>query len=67
VLKFTAKEKDELPGTDKAVVLVCTYNMLVSGRAAAATRMIRQIQDRTWGLLLMDEVHVVPAKTFQKV
>eukprot|EP00955_Chlamydomonas_euryale_P052963 355337-Chlamydomonas_euryale.AAC.1 len=28
---------------------------------------MRMIQDREWGLLLMDEVHVVPAQMFRKV
>ena len=29
--------------------------------------MMRQIKEREWGLLLLDEVHVVPAKIFRTV
>jgi len=36
-------------------------------RAADSEAVMNKIQNREWGLLLLDEVHVVPAKTFRSV
>ena len=52
-----------------ACILVTTYTMLTfSGkRNAASEAVMQQITSRTWGMLLLDEVHVVPANTFRRV
>lgn len=36
-------------------------------RAADSENMISKIKNKEWGLLLLDEVHVVPANTFRQV
>jgi DNA excision repair protein ERCC-3 len=54
---------------DLGGVLVTTYNMLShsnkrSGYSAHVVRLIEQVE---WGLVILDEVHVVPANTFRSV
>ncbi|PRQ18251.1 putative DNA helicase chromatin remodeling SNF2 family [Rosa chinensis] len=51
------------------VVVVTTYSMLGCGgnRSQQSTNIIEEIKNRKWGLILMDEVHVTPAKSFQNV
>ncbi|KAE8721960.1 DNA repair helicase XPB1 [Hibiscus syriacus] len=52
-----------------AGVVVTTYNMVAFGgkRSEESEKIIEEIRNREWGLLLMDEVHVVPAHMFRKV
>mmetsp|Transcript_32345 Transcript_32345/g.53520 ORF Transcript_32345/g.53520 Transcript_32345/m.53520 type:complete len:764 (-) Transcript_32345:111-2402(-) len=64
ITRFTAEHK-ELPHKE-ACIIVSTFSMLsFSGkRSAEAKQIMTDIEAREWGLLLMDEVHVVPANTF---
>jgi DNA excision repair protein ERCC-3 len=64
---FTSDRKDTIP--NDACVLVTTYTMIsYSGKRADKSQEIMDaIKGREWGLLLMDEVHVVPAKMFRRV
>lgn len=50
-------------------VTVTTYSMIShSGkRAAESERMLNELKEKEWGLLLLDEVHVVPANVFRRV
>ncbi|XP_047267392.1 probable protein phosphatase 2C 55 [Capsicum annuum] len=50
-------------------VVVTTYNMVAFGgkRSEESEKIIEEIRNRERGLLLMDEVHVVPAHMFRKV
>lgn len=50
-------------------ITITTYTMVAftGKRSAESQRMIDAISDREWGLLLLDEVHVVPAAMFRKV
>lgn len=50
-------------------VTVTTYSMIShSGRRAKESqRMLDELKNKEWGLLLLDEVHVVPANVFRKV
>lgn len=50
-------------------VTVTTYSMIShSGRRAAESeRMLNELKSKEWGLLLLDEVHVVPANVFRRV
>ncbi len=52
-----------------AGVLVTTYSMITAGgkRAHDTQQMMDWITSKEWGLMLLDEVHVVPAKMFRKV
>ena len=64
---FTSDQKDKLH--PEACVLITTYTMIsYSGkRSDQSQKIMDQITAREWGLLLMDEVHVVPAKMFRRV
>jgi DNA excision repair protein ERCC-3 len=64
---FTSDRKDVIP--DEACVLVTTYTMIcfAGRRSDKAQEIMDIITNREWGLLLMDEVHVVPAKMFRRV
>jgi DNA excision repair protein ERCC-3 len=49
-------------------LLITTYNMFTSEkRAEHSTRMIEKCKERTWGLMILDEVHLAPATTFKRV
>ena len=64
---FTSDRKD--PIHPEACVLVTTYTMVsYSGKRSDKSQEVMDvITSREWGLLLMDEVHVVPAKMFRRV
>jgi len=64
---FSANEKKKFSG--QAGVLVTTYSMITAGgkRAYDTQQMMDWVYGREWGLMLLDEVHVVPAKMFRKV
>lgn len=52
-------------------VLVTTYNMLAMAdrvnQAKSTKAVLDFIQNREWGLMILDEVHVAPADMFKKV
>jgi DNA excision repair protein ERCC-3 len=64
---FSATDKYRFKG--EAGVLVTTYSMITAGgkRAHDTQQMMEWIQSKEWGLMLLDEVHVVPAKMFRRV
>uniref|UniRef100_A0A1D1Z523 DNA 3'-5' helicase n=1 Tax=Anthurium amnicola TaxID=1678845 RepID=A0A1D1Z523_9ARAE len=67
ICRFTSDSKESFRGN--AGVVVTTYNMVAFGgkRSEESEKIIEEIRTREWGLLLMDEVHVVPAHMFRKV
>ncbi|KAG2449987.1 hypothetical protein HYH02_000091 [Chlamydomonas schloesseri] len=67
IARFTSENKEMFPG--EAGVLVTTFTMIAfSGkRSEESERIMNIIRSREWGLLLMDEVHVVPAQMFRTV
>ncbi|XP_042388705.1 general transcription and DNA repair factor IIH helicase subunit XPB1-like isoform X2 [Zingiber officinale] len=67
ISRFTSDNKENFRGS--AGVVVTTYNMIAFGgkRSEDSEKIIEEIRNREWGLLLMDEVHVVPAHMFRKV
>jgi DNA excision repair protein ERCC-3 len=64
---FTSDKKEPLH--PESCVLITTYTMIsFSGkRSDKAKEVMDEICAREWGLMLMDEVHVVPAKMFRRV
>lgn len=54
---------------DLGGVLVTTYNMLShsSKRSGYSSKVVSLIEDTEWGMVILDEVHVVPANTFRAV
>ncbi|KAJ3110162.1 hypothetical protein HK100_003134 [Physocladia obscura] len=67
ICRFTSDHRTPFEGDSG--VLVTTYTMIThSGKRAWDTaRMIDFISSREWGLLILDEVHVVPANVFRRV
>ncbi|KAK1362751.1 DNA helicase [Heracleum sosnowskyi] len=67
ICQFTSDSKEGFCGN--AGVVVTTYNMVAfdGNRSQESEKIIEKIRNREWGLLLMDEVHVVPAQMFRKV
>ena len=67
ICRFTSLHKEWF--TDAAGVCCTTYNMIAYGgnRSDESQRIIDLIRSREWGLMVMDEVHVVPSATFRRV
>ena len=63
--RFTSSNKNWFAAD--AGVMVCTYSMIAGTfkRAADSQRVFDAIVGREWGLILLDEVHVVPAEMFR--
>ncbi|WPT11595.1 General transcription and DNA repair factor IIH helicase subunit XPB2 [Picochlorum sp. SENEW3] len=68
VCRFTSDKHEWLKG-EGAGVCITTYTMVAySGkRSVESERIMDEIMSREWGLILLDEVHVVPAQMFRKV
>lgn len=66
ISRFTSDEKSIKPGPG---VTITTYTMVgkLGKRAELATKVIEELQKQEWGLILLDEVHVFPATSFQTV
>ncbi|KAK6067855.1 DNA repair helicase rad25 [Seiridium cupressi] len=64
---FTAEKKDKFEGNTG--IIVTTYPMVTQSgkRAYDSQKMMDFLTGREWGLMLLDEVHVVPANIFRKV
>ena len=72
IVRFTRDAKDMAPsGADakKPTICISTYSMLAytGKRAYQADEAMRYIESLEWGLLLLDEVHTIPAKMFRRV
>ncbi|KAL1898095.1 DNA repair helicase RAD25 [Ceratocystis pirilliformis] len=55
--------------TGNTGIIVTTYSMVTNTRERAheSAKMMKFLQSREWGLMLLDEVHVVPAQMFRRV
>lgn len=55
--------------TFSAEIIITTYSMISFGgqRARLSASLLGEIKEREWGLVILDEVHVVPANVFRKV
>ena len=64
---FTSESKGKFPRD--AGIVISTYTMITSNRNRSydSEKVMEFIRTREWGLLIADEVHVVPANIFQKV
>ncbi|KAI3838965.1 hypothetical protein MKX03_031063 [Papaver bracteatum] len=62
----SSKKRFKIPN---AAIVVTTYPMIAYGgeRSLESQKIMKVIRERQWGLLLMDEVHVVPADMFRRV
>ncbi|KAL7671210.1 hypothetical protein ACOME3_006114 [Neoechinorhynchus agilis] len=66
VCRFTAEVKENAIDSN---VLVSTYSMIAHSqkRSYEAHRVMEWINSVEWGLLLLDEVHTIPARMFRRV
>jgi DNA excision repair protein ERCC-3 len=70
VIVLTADSKQSLPEEDRACILISTYSMfsVAYDRMSRSSRaVLDQVRNLEWGLLVVDEVQVMPAKTFRTV
>ena len=64
---FTAESKTKF--SRSTGIIVSTYSMVTQTRSRSydAQKMMDFMTEREWGLMILDEVHVVPASIFRKV
>jgi len=64
---FTSDHKDKFAG--HTGIIISTYSMVTQtrGRSYDSGKMMDFLKGREWGLMILDEVHVVPASIFRKV
>jgi DNA excision repair protein ERCC-3 len=70
IARFTSKNKDKLWDMEnKAGILITTYTMMSyqGKRSEEVGKMIDIIKNTEWGLMILDEVQVVPAEMFRKI
>eukprot|EP00299_Pterocystis_sp_00344_P014225 c7037_g2_i3.p1 GENE.c7037_g2_i3~~c7037_g2_i3.p1 ORF type:complete len:463 (-),score=111.96 c7037_g2_i3:5-1393(-) len=67
ITRFTSDYKDFF--TSDSGICVTTYTMVAfsGSRAEDSKRIMQELSKKEWGLLILDEVHIVPAKMFRKV
>ncbi|KAF0769985.1 general transcription and DNA repair factor IIH helicase subunit XPB [Aphis craccivora] len=66
VCRFTSDVKDKLMGCG---VFITTYSMIThtQKRSWEAEQTMKWIQEQEWGIMVLDEVHTIPAKMFRRV
>ncbi|KAG1661513.1 General transcription and DNA repair factor IIH helicase subunit XPB [Nymphon striatum] len=66
ICRFTSEAKDKPMGSG---ICVTTYSMIThtQKRSWEAERVMQWLKDQEWGLMLLDEVHTIPAKMFRRV
>lgn len=67
ILRFTSDAKDR--PSPSGCICISTYTMIAHStkRSYEADRMMEWIRGQEWGLMLLDEVHTIPAKMFRRV
>lgn len=66
ICRFTSDAKDKPMGCG---ILVTTYSMIThtQKRSWEAEQTMRWLQEQEWGIMVLDEVHTIPAKMFRRV
>ncbi|KAF7489417.1 General transcription and DNA repair factor IIH helicase subunit XPB [Sarcoptes scabiei] len=66
ICRFTSDAKDKPIGSS---ILITTYSMIThtQKRSYEADQVMRWLKEQEWGLMLLDEVHTIPAKMFRRV
>ena len=66
ICRFTSDAKDKPIG---AKILITTYSMItLTGKRSSETEKVMEwLKGQNWGLMLLDEVHTIPAKMFRRV
>ncbi|KAL8303843.1 hypothetical protein RB594_002924 [Gaeumannomyces avenae] len=67
VAVFSSDQKNTFDGNTG--IIVTTYAMVTNARKRShdSAKMMDFLKNREWGLMLLDEVHVVPANMFRRV
>lgn len=66
ICRFTSDAKDKPMGSG---ILITTYSMIThtQKRSWEAEQTMRWLQEQEWGIMVLDEVHTIPAKMFRRV
>ncbi|XP_074042836.1 ATP-dependent DNA helicase hay [Leptinotarsa decemlineata] len=66
ICRFTSEAKDKPMGCS---ILVTTYSMIThtQRRSWEAEQTMKWLQEQEWGIMILDEVHTIPAKMFRRV
>lgn len=66
ICRFTSEAKDK---PDNCGILITTYSMIthMQKRSWEAERIMKWLQEQEWGIMVLDEVHTIPAKMFRRV
>ena len=66
ICRFTSDAKDKPIGCS---ILITTFNMIThtQKRSWEAEQTMKWIQEQEWGIMVLDEVHAIPAKMFRRV
>jgi DNA excision repair protein ERCC-3 len=66
ICRFTSDAKEK---PTNASILITTYPMITYGqkRAYEGEQTMKWLQDQEWGIMVLDEVHTIPAKIFRRV
>ncbi len=66
ICRFTLDAKDKPIGSS---IFITIYSMIThtQKRSYEANQVIDWLKDQEWGLMLLDEVHTIPAKMFRRV
>ncbi|XP_059072229.1 uncharacterized protein LOC131873227 [Cryptomeria japonica] len=66
ICRFTSDAKDR---PDNCGICITTYSMIshTQKRSWEADQVMKWVMDQEWGLILLDEVHTIPAKMFRRV
>ncbi|XP_033126893.1 general transcription and DNA repair factor IIH helicase subunit XPB-like isoform X2 [Anneissia japonica] len=66
ICRFTSDAKDKPVG---CTICISTYSMIShsSKRSWEAEQVIKWLKSQEWGLMVLDEVHTIPAKQFRRV
>ncbi|GFE55061.1 DNA repair helicase [Babesia ovis] len=69
VIPLTSDHKSDLWDAKNAGVLISTYTMMAYSRKhrEITDKILNQIKERDWGLLIFDEVQFVPAPAFRRI
>ncbi|CAF1386946.1 unnamed protein product [Adineta steineri] len=67
VRSYTSNKKDKLNGN--ACIFISTYQMVApkKGRIIETSEIMKKLANHEWGLVLLDEVHTAPARSFRKI
>lgn len=69
LVRWTSQFSDTIPKKEEACIIFSTYSMLSKQgkRAESSQTMIEMIENREWGILVLDEVHQAPASGFKEI